>query len=198
MVGHLRQELDVAAQAAAAPWREKRDALARYRTERQEEEDSASMQVGTYQSSQYELESKHRSCQAYVTEGNDRKLRENETHLGGMRQEIQATKDRRAAIDKAVSAVQEDISRAQVTRRNIKSNLDFRAEERAIQKVDEEIEDLDLEGAARDRRSFNHEYKQKMAEETDVQNRVSHHVPPLSCPTSLTISGNCAPGKSCR
>ncbi|GMK53777.1 hypothetical protein CspeluHIS016_0103630 [Cutaneotrichosporon spelunceum] len=168
--GELK-ELDVATQAASAPWREKRDALGRYRTERQEEEDSASMEVDRYQSSLYELEAKHRSCQAYVTEGNDRKLRENESHLESMRQEIQATKDRRAAVDKAVSALQEDVSRAHVTRRNLKSNLDFRAEERAIEKVQEEMEELDLEGAARDRRSFNHEYKQKMAEETDVQNR---------------------------
>ncbi|BEJ06595.1 hypothetical protein CcaverHIS641_0311170 [Cutaneotrichosporon cavernicola] len=168
--GELK-ELDVATQAASAPWREKRDALGRYRTERQDEDDSASMQVGTYQSSLYELESKHRSCQAYVTEGNDRKLRENESHLESMRQEIQATNDRRVAIDKTVSGLQEDVSRAHVTRRNLKSNLDFRAEERSIEKVQEEMDELDLEGAARDRRSFNQEYKQKLEEETDVQNR---------------------------
>lgn len=183
----------MATQVAAAPHREKNEALNRYRNERQEEEDNASMQVGTYQSSLYELESKHRSCQAYVTEGNDRKLRENESHLEGMRQEIQATKDNRAAIDKTLSALQEDVSRAQVTRTNLKSNLDFRAEERSIQKVQEEMEELDLEGAARDRRSFNHEYKQKMAEETDVQNRVSS-----PSPSALTTSGNCALARSCR
>lgn len=172
-ISNLFQELDVAAQAAVAPWREKNEALERYRTERTQAEDDASMQVGTYQSSLYELESKHRACQTYVTEGNDRKLRENETHLEDMRREIQATVDSRTGIDRTVTALQEDVSRAHVTRRNIKNNLDFRGEERAIQKVEEEIGELDLEGAARDRRHFNHEYKGKMAEETDVQNRVS-------------------------
>lgn len=132
------------------------------------------MQVGTYHSSLHELEAKHRSCQSYVTEGNDRKLRENETHLEDMRREIQATVDSRTAIDKTVTALQEDVSRAHVTRRNIKNNLDYREEQRAIQKVEEQMAEIDLEAAAKDRRDFNLVYKAKLAEETDVQNRVSY------------------------
>lgn len=61
-----KQELDVAAGSAEAPWREKNDELNRLRTERQNAENDASMQVGIYQSSLSELEGKHRACQACV------------------------------------------------------------------------------------------------------------------------------------
>jgi DNA repair protein RAD50 len=50
-------------QAAEAPWREKKDQLDRYRSEKEVAEDEAALQVGKYQSSLAEVETKHRACQ---------------------------------------------------------------------------------------------------------------------------------------
>lgn len=60
----ILQDLDAAATAAEAPWREKDEALTRYRSERTSAEDEASMQIGIFQSSLSEIEGKHKACQA--------------------------------------------------------------------------------------------------------------------------------------
>ena len=60
------KDLDAAAALAEAPWKEKNEELNRYRSEREAKENEASLQLGLYQSSVSELESKHRACQRCV------------------------------------------------------------------------------------------------------------------------------------
>lgn len=144
------------------------DALDRYRIERSNAEEEANTQVGIYQSSLSELESRHKACVRYVTEGNDRKLRENEGHLKDMQGEMARTTEARDAIDHTISELRDDINRAEVTRKNIKNNLDYRQETEAISKVEAEIDEIDMESAADQRKHFNEEYKAKLEEETDV------------------------------
>lgn len=60
------QDLDKSAQSAEAPWKEKNEEMARYRTERENAENEASLKVGLCTSSLNELESKHRACQRSV------------------------------------------------------------------------------------------------------------------------------------
>ena len=67
------KDLDAAALSAEAPWREKNEELNRHRTERENEENEASLQVGLYQSSLNELEGKHRACQRYAVSPNERR-----------------------------------------------------------------------------------------------------------------------------
>lgn len=152
------------------------EALERYRIERQNAEDEASTQAGIYQSSLSELESRHKACQAYVTEGNDRKMRENEAYLEDLRGEIVRTQEAQQAIERTISSLRDDISRAEVTRKNIKNNLDYREETENIAKVKEEIDSIDVIQAGRDHKNFNDEYKVKLEEETEATNKVGRVV----------------------
>lgn len=165
------QELDAAVAAAVAPCREKEEAVDRFRTERQSAEEDALTQVDTYRASLSKVESKNRECQKYIAEGNDRKMRENEAQMDDLRREIEATSRTRAAIDKQLSALNDDISRAQGTRKNIKSNIDYRGETAKIEKIDEELASIDVEGAAQARKEFNNEHAARSQEETDAQGR---------------------------
>ncbi|EJT49074.1 hypothetical protein A1Q1_01723 [Trichosporon asahii var. asahii CBS 2479] len=165
------KELDAAAAAALAPWREKTEAMERFRAERQSALDDANVQVDSYRSSATQLESKNRACQTYISEGNDRKLRENEAQIDDLRREIEATSATRAAIDKQVTALNDDISRASGTRKNIKSNIDYRGEMAKIEEVDKELASIDIEGAAQARRDFNKKYAELSQEETDAQGK---------------------------
>ncbi|EKC98002.1 hypothetical protein A1Q2_07799 [Trichosporon asahii var. asahii CBS 8904] len=165
------KELDAAAAAAIAPWREKTEAMERFRADRQSALDDANVQVDNYRSSATQLESKNRACQAYISEGNDRKLRENEAQIDDLRREIEATSATRAAIDKQVTALNDDISRASGTRKNIKSNIDYRGEMAKIEEVDKELASIDIEGAAQARRDFNKKYAELSQEETDAQGK---------------------------
>lgn len=143
----------------------------RFRAERQSSEDDANIQIGIYQSSLSEVESKNRACQAYISEGNDRKLRENEAQMEDIRREIDASSQARAGIEKQVNALNDDISRATGTRKNIKSNIDYREETAKIDKVDEELANIDLEAAAQARREFNSKHVARAEEETKVQGK---------------------------
>lgn len=165
------QELDAAAAAAVAPWREKTVAMERFRTERQNAEEDANNLVNKYRSSLTQVDSKNRACLAYISEGNDRKLRENEAQMEDLRREIEATSAARAAIDKQVVTLNDDISRATGTRKNIKSNIDHRRETSQIEAVDEELANIDIEAAAQARREFNSKYAELSQEETDAQGK---------------------------
>lgn len=145
--------------------------MERFRAERQSAEDEANIQVGIHQSSMSGIESKNRACQSYIAEGNDRKLRENEAQMDDIRREIEATSQTRAAIERQVSALSDDISRANGTRKNIKSNIDYREETAKIEKVEEELASIDLEAAAQARREFNSKHRAREDEETSVQNQ---------------------------
>lgn len=145
--------------------------MERFRAERQNAEEDANMQIGIYQSSLSQVESKNRACQNYIAEGNDRKLRENEALMDDIRREIEESSRARAGIDKQVSALNDDISRANGTRKNIKSNIDYREETAKIEKVDEELASIDLEAAAQARREFNSKHVKRADDETKVQNK---------------------------
>ncbi|KAK4689016.1 DNA repair protein RAD50, partial [Tremellales sp. Uapishka_1] len=165
------KDLDAAAQAAEAPWRERNEALSRYRNERQNNENEASLQVGIYQSSLSELESKHRACQQYILEGNDRKIRENENQVDSIKREISLSSDARQTIEATISSLSEDISRATTQKSNLKNNLQYRESLELIKNVQNELESIDIERAMKARKEFNTVYKAKMQEETEVQSK---------------------------
>ncbi|ORX37164.1 hypothetical protein BD324DRAFT_625039 [Kockovaella imperatae] len=162
--------LDSSAQSAEAPWREKMEELNRYRTERQNAENDQSLQVGIYQSSLNDLESKHRACQAYLTEGNDRKIRENEAQMEDLKREIGLTTEARAKIDSAIASLQDELSRANSLRTNISANVRYRNEQKDILKVQEELDGMDVEEAAKARKDFNKRFSQMMQREQEITN----------------------------
>lgn len=167
------QELDAKAQAAVAPWKEKKTAQDRYRAERQNAENDAMMQVNEYQSSFNDLENTDRLCKRYVAEGNDRKIRENEAHMEQLRGEIVATREAQGRIEKVISKLTDDISSANATRRNIKANIDYRVESQHIDAILKELADLPVKESAERRKEFNKTYQDSLDQQTSVQNRVS-------------------------
>nr|XP_018262086.1 DNA repair protein RAD50 [Kwoniella dejecticola CBS 10117]OBR84244.1 DNA repair protein RAD50 [Kwoniella dejecticola CBS 10117] len=166
------RELDTTAQNAEAPWREKNEALNRYRVERENTENDASLQVGLYQSSMGEIESKHRACQAYVAEGNDRQIREVEASLGDVKREIAVANDARSTIESVISQLSSELSKAESLKGNISNNLKYREDGKRVQDVQKELDTLDLESAAKSRKEFSEKYRDMMDEEEEVGGKV--------------------------
>ncbi|OCF37294.1 DNA repair protein RAD50 [Kwoniella heveanensis BCC8398] len=166
------KDLDTSAQSAEAPWREKSEALNRYRAERQSNENDASLQVGIYQSSMSEIESKHRACQAYIAEGNDRQLREAEAAMSDIKREIAIATDARTTIEATIASLSSELSKAESLKGNISNNLKYREDGRKVEDVQRELDSLDLESAAKSRKEFSERYRPMMDEEEDVGGRV--------------------------
>lgn len=143
------------------------------KAERENAEDDANTQLGILHASYSELENRHRACQTYITEGNERKIRENTAHLDDIKREITATQQARAAIAATVTKLHDDVARAGHTKSNIKSNLDYRTEGRTIDEVQAELDEIDIEQAYKARREFNTQANQKEEAETRAQNQVS-------------------------
>lgn len=58
-------------------------------------------------------------------------------------------------------------------RSNINANLNFRNNIDDIKRVDEELQDIDIESAAKSRKEFNSKYKVALEQEADTHGRVS-------------------------
>lgn len=162
--------------------------LIRHRAERANAESEAGLQVGMYQSSLSEIEGKHKACQAsvacrittltqltvrYIADGNDRKIRENESQLEDLKREMVAATEARAVIEKELQATLTELAKAESLKSNIIQNIRYRKGEKDIAKVQEQIDEIDIESAAKSRKDFNTKYSKTLEEETEKQNAVS-------------------------
>ena len=71
---------------------------------------------------------------SYMTEGNDRKIRENEAQIEDIKREITLSNDARAKIDGLIASLQDELSRANSLRTNISANVRYRNEQKDIEK----------------------------------------------------------------
>lgn len=89
-----------------------------------------------------------------------------------IKREIAMANDARATVESAIASLQDELSRANSLRTNISANVRYRNEEKEIQKVQDELDEIDIDTAARSRRDFTHRYKEKLEEETNVKDEV--------------------------
>lgn len=92
--------------------------------------------------------------------------------MENLKQEITASTEARSTIESTIASLQDELSRANSLQTNISANLRYRDEQGEIEKVQEELDGVDVESAAKSRRDFNSRYKEKLEEETRVQNAV--------------------------
>jgi DNA repair protein RAD50 len=134
----------------------------------------------------------------YKSEGNDRKIDQNEVQLDDIKREIAMANDARTTVESAIASSQDELSRAESLRTNISANVRYRDEEKEIQKVQDELDDIDIDTAARSRREFTHRYKEKLEEETDVKDKVCSGHGFMRRRLAEKISGNWRAGSSSR
>jgi DNA repair protein RAD50 len=93
--------------------------------------------------------------------------------MESIRSEITASTTSRASIESVITELNTEIAKADSLKSNISANIRYRKEEKEIGKVQEEIEGIDIESAAKSRKEFNSVYKKNLEEETEYQNNVS-------------------------
>jgi DNA repair protein RAD50 len=108
----------------------------------------------------------------YLAEGNDRKIRENETSAEELRSQIAAATDARSTIEAQISIIQDELGRSESYRSNINFNILDRGEIRQIKELQDKIGEIDLDSMAKARKEFNIKYKDKMEEEKAVADKV--------------------------
>jgi DNA repair protein RAD50 len=111
----------------------------------------------------------------YLAEGNDRKIRENETSAEELKSQIAAATDARSTIEAQISIIQDELGRSESYRSNINFNILDRGEIRQIKELQDKIGEIDLDSMAKARKEFNIKYKDKMEEEKAVADKVCQH-----------------------
>lgn len=111
---------------------------------------------------------------SYISEGNDRKIRDNEAQIDDLKREISSANEARVNIDATIQTLQSEEATAGNLKTNIASNLNYREQLRAISKVQEELDGIDVEAAAKARREFETKYAAKVEEENTVHSKVCH------------------------
>ena len=76
-------------------------------------------------------------------------------------------------IDQAIKKLDTEENQASNLRSQISANLGYRQELREIQRVQKELDEIDLEAAAKARREFNSKYKAMLEDENEKQGKVS-------------------------
>jgi DNA repair protein RAD50 len=109
----------------------------------------------------------------YVSEGNDRKIRENESSAEETKAQIASANDARATIDSTIATIQDELGRSESYRSNINFNILDRGEIKQIKDLKDKIAEIDLDSMAKARKEFNVKYKDKMEEEKKVADDVS-------------------------
>jgi DNA repair protein RAD50 len=109
---------------------------------------------------------------SYLAEGNDRKIRENETSAEELKSQIAAATDARSTIEAQISIIQDELGRSESYRSNINFNILDRGEIRQIKELQDKIGEIDLDSMAKARKEFNIKYKDKMEEEKAVADKV--------------------------
>ena len=107
-----------------------------------------------------------------MAEGNDRKIRENETSAEELKSQIAAATDARSTIEAQISIIQDELGRSESHRSNINFNILDRGEIRQIKELQDKIGEIDLDSMAKARKEFNIKYKDKMEEEKAVADKV--------------------------
>lgn len=113
---------------------------------------------------------------SYLSEGNDRKIRENEAAAEDIKTQITSTNDARATIDSTISAIQDELGKSESYRTNINFNILDREEVQQIKELNEKIQETDLDSMSKARKDFNVKYRDKMEEEKNVADAVSSPV----------------------
>lgn len=108
-----------------------------------------------------------------MSEGNDRKIRENETTTEDIRAQIASTNDAKSTIDATIFSIQEELGKSESYRANINFNIMDRSEIKQIKDLQDKIAEIDLDSMAKARKEFNLKYKDKMEEEKNVADSVS-------------------------
>jgi DNA repair protein RAD50 len=113
-----------------------------------------------------------RADDRYLTEGNDRKIRENEAAAEDIRSQISSANDARATVDATIATIQDELGRSESYRSNINFNILDRGEIKQIKELQDKIAEIDLDSMAKARKEFNIKYKDKMEEEKKVADEV--------------------------
>lgn len=108
----------------------------------------------------------------YLSEGNDRKIRENEAAAEDIRSQISSANDARATVDAVITTIQDELGRSESYRSNINFNILDRGEIKQIKELQDKIAEIDLDSMAKARKEFNIKYKDKMEEEKKVADEV--------------------------
>ena len=108
-----------------------------------------------------------------MSEGNDRKIRENETSAEEIKSQIASANDARTTVDAQIAIIQDELGRSESYRSNINFNILDRGEIKQIKELQDKIAEIDLDSMAKARKEFNVKYKDKMEEEKAVADEVS-------------------------
>ncbi|GAA5903024.1 hypothetical protein JCM6882_009671 [Rhodosporidiobolus microsporus] len=155
------KELDKRLANAIAPIRQKENELATIRSDFTHDETTASRQLQAYNKSAEQLDQNKHEIPSYETRGGDNKLHKCERELKQHDVVITDPKQCIAALQQQISQIDQTLADSKAVLRNFQDNLRLRAERKALQTLDAEIEHLDEESARKAYRNFETDYNEQ-------------------------------------
>jgi DNA repair protein RAD50 len=90
-----------------------------------------------------------------------------------LQDEVRRSEESSTNAQNALQQARDEVNRAENLRSNINANLNFRNNIDDIKRVDEELQDIDIESAAKSRKEFNSKYKVALEQEANTHGQVS-------------------------
>ncbi|GAA5936924.1 hypothetical protein JCM1841_001408 [Sporobolomyces salmonicolor] len=161
--------LDKKLDEATAPIRQKENELASIRADFMRDESAASRHLQAYNKSIEQLELNQKEIKSYQTRGGDAELNKCERELKQHSAVIADTKQRIASLQAQVSQIDRTLADSRAVLRNIQDNVRLRAERKALEDIDRQIDQLDEDSARKAYRKFESDYNEQRRKQTELQ-----------------------------
>lgn len=148
------KELDTAIDNLNDPIRKAKDELEALRNDMDRNEGRQSTKIKDLQSKLSKLKEAEAQINDYIDTGGARKLADCIDKVKDLQEEVSKMQEAIKVIEGDVALIDKDLNQSEATRRNIQDNLSFRQLGRDFERLDDQLEGLDLDYAAKMRLEY--------------------------------------------
>ncbi|CAO1622307.1 unnamed protein product [Sympodiomycopsis kandeliae] len=162
------KELDQSIDGLNDPIKKMKEELETMRNDMEREEGRQSTRVKDLQSKLSKLKEAEAQISNYTSSGGPRKLTECVTKIKDLQEEVSTVQEGIKTIEGDIAGIDKDLNQSEATRRNIQDNLNYRQMGRDLEKLDEELDGLDLEYAAKMRAEYGEKHHKAEEHRTNL------------------------------
>lgn len=168
------KSLEVEIEGANGPIRRAKDELEAFKAAASEAENTLRARADRLEGWAKQIRELNAAVNAYIHQRGDQHLEECEEAIQELVGQIQAIHREVKELTDKVAELQKEVNQSQATERNIADNIRYRQLAKDVEKIEQEINSLDLEQAQRSRKHFADKYTEAKEEENRLNGEASH------------------------
>ncbi|GAA5930091.1 MRX complex DNA-binding subunit [Sporobolomyces koalae] len=163
------KDLDKRLTDSVGPIRQKENELAAVRTQFMTDESAASRELQAFNKSDEQIQQNKREILNYISRGGDAELVKIENELQKHDTLILEMKQRISGLQAKISHFDQGLADSKANLRNFQDNVRLRREKASLITIDNEIDQLDEDGARRSYRKFETDYNEQRRRQAELQ-----------------------------